>query len=153
MGSITQPRADGPWYGVKTLYRSSALGPPSSTDAAYDSKATLVEERIVLFQARGFKEAIRSAEKEARAYARGSHINPYGQRVTMRYLGVCDAYHLFYPPAAGAEVFSTSEVVGSAVSSKAIIERRMGAVETAREAKRRRKFLDREFSGMVRRGV
>lgn len=47
------------WYGAKTLfqhYRGTAKG--------------CFEERIVLLKARGFKEAIRVAEAEARQYAK-----------------------------------------------------------------------------------
>jgi hypothetical protein len=67
----TKPRIDGPWYAVKTLYRSEGLGRPTATDSAYDPAATLVEERVVLLKARSFQDAIRAAEKEARAYATG----------------------------------------------------------------------------------
>jgi hypothetical protein len=145
--------ADGPWYGVKTLYRSTAVGRPKVTDSAYDPAATLIEERVVLFKARSFHEAIRAAEKEARSYARGDHINPYGQKVKMHYLGACNAYHLFFAPVAGAEVFSSTTIVGLSVRDNAIVHQRMGTVETLREARRRKKFYDREFSGIVKRGV
>ena len=153
MGPKMRPQADGPWYGVKTLYRTRAHGLPKSTDSAYDRAATLVEERVVLFKARSFQEAIRAAEREARAYARGDRVNPYGQRVTMQYLGACDAFHLFYPPVDGAEVYSSTEVVPTAVRDVTIVKQRMGQVDTATGLKRRRKFLNREFSGTVKGGV
>ena len=153
MTARTKHQANGPWYAVKTLYRWSAVGAPVATDAAYDSTASLVEERVVLFKASSFQEAIRAAEREARAYVDCEHINPYGQRVKMRYLGACDAYHLFYPPVAGAEVFSSTEIMAKSLRDKSIVERRMGLVETTRSARRRKKFLDRELAGVVRRGV
>jgi len=58
------------WFAVKTLYRTRVVGRPARRDAAYDGDANVVEERVVLFRARSFDDAIRKAEREARAYAR-----------------------------------------------------------------------------------
>ncbi len=136
------------WFGVKTLFRTAAVGKPDAPNGAYNS--TLVEERIVLFRARSFEDAIREAEREARVYARASHLNPYGQRVVTRYLGACDAFELFDPPRAGAEVFSTTEVVAKRVSDKGVVNQRLGHAETVREHKCRGHFLNREFSVISR---
>src|SRR6266536_2788994 len=69
MSSKSRPRTGRSWYGVKTLYRSSALGRPKATDRSYDPWVTMVEERVVLFKTRSSSEDIRAAAKEARAYA------------------------------------------------------------------------------------
>jgi hypothetical protein len=55
------------------------------------------EERITLWRAPGFDEAIGMAEDEADAYARS---------LDAAYLGIAQAYDLFDEPGHGAEVFS-----------------------------------------------
>jgi hypothetical protein len=137
------------WYGVKTMYRWRALGHPKATDAHYDPDAALLEERVVLFRARNASEAIRKGEKEAQAYAASTHINPYGQKVRVHYLGDCLAFILFESPAAGIEVFSDTELIDKTASNKELIERRLGS---EREDLRhfRKKFFNREFSGVVK---
>ena len=138
------------WYGVKTLFRTVAVGKPIARDSAFDASVSLVEERVVLFNARGFDAAIVAAEKEARAYASRRHVNPYGQKVVTRYLGACDAFELFDTPGALAEVFSTTEVVPKRVSNQAVIDQRIGpSVDKAIDRGRRRNVLNREFSGSV----
>lgn len=142
------------WYGVKTLFRTVAVGRPSARDAAYDASVSLVEERVVLFKARSFDEAIRAAEKEAREYARLRVVNPYGQRVVVRYLRACDAFELFDTPGVGAEVFSATEVVSKRISDRAIVERHLGKrVDKELDRRRRRNILNREYEGAVKRGA
>ena len=140
------------WYGVKTLFRTAAVGKPTARDDAYDARVTLVEERVVLLKARGFGAAIRAAEGEARRYARRRHVNPYGQRVVRRYLGACNAFELFEAPGVRAEVFSMTEVVPRRVSDRTVVDRRLGhTVNEKADRLRRRNILNREFSGSVRR--
>ena len=98
-------------------------------------------------------EAIRAAEKEARAYAKLDYVNPYGQRVVMRYLGACETFELFDPPGHAREVFSTTELVSKRVPDRLVIDRRMGIDEGPRPSLRRKKFLNQEFSGILSRGV
>jgi hypothetical protein len=64
------------WFGVKTLFRTRAIGPPRAADGAFDPGIVLIEERIVLFRASGFDDAITRAETEARRYAKTIHRNP-----------------------------------------------------------------------------
>jgi hypothetical protein len=98
------------WFGVKTVYRTRTKGRPRHRDATYDPTATVVEERVLLFRARSFGEAIRKAEREARDYARFRYRNAYGQTVITRYIGSCNAFWAFCDaPVAGAEVFSRVE--------------------------------------------
>ncbi len=132
------------WYGVKTLYRTTAQGEPESVDRYYDPEATMVEERVVLFRASSFDEASDEAAKEARAYAKGKRLNRYGQRLQKRFLGVTDAFELFDAPGPGAEVFSATLVVPTSVSDSEFQRSRMGQ-EKAREKWRRTKFLQREL--------
>src|SRR5213594_645274 len=115
------------WYGVKSLYRWHASGRPRAKDARFDARVSLVEERVVLFQARTFGEAIRAAEKEARAYVKGKHVNPYGQQVRIRYLGAVDAFQMFGPPGRLVEVFSNTELVPKRVPDRVVVDRRMGS--------------------------
>jgi hypothetical protein len=58
------------WYGVKTLHRTQPIGRPVGRDKLYARAITLVEERVVILEARSFEEAIRRGEAEARKYAR-----------------------------------------------------------------------------------
>ena len=136
------------WFGVKTLFRTRAIGPPRAVDGAFDKGIVLVEERIVLFRAKGFDEAIARAETEARRYATAIHHNPYGQKVVTEYLGSCDAFKLFASPAAGIEVFSSTTLVRSTDRRHALVNRWFGAPERLAD-KRRRNFLNREFSGQI----
>ena len=137
------------WFGVKTLYRTRSVGRATARDAAQDGQATLVEERIVLFRAANAGDAIRQAETEARVYARGTHINPYGQRVVGKYLGACDCFELFEVPGEGREVFSTTELVPKSRNDSSVVRQRLGALESSRRSRLRRNFLNRELSGRV----
>jgi hypothetical protein len=131
------------WYGVRTLYRLIAEGRPKSRDKHYDREATLIEERIVLFQATSFDSAITQALKDARAYCRRTRFtNPYGQRVRMRFLGACDAFEMFdLKPAPGSEVYSSTALVRASVSDSNIVNGRMGT-EPSGSKKARYKFMD-----------
>jgi len=141
------------WYGVKVIFRTTPSGKPKAKDRAYRRDMTLVEERVVLFKARSFKQATRLARQEARSYVRGSHINPYGQRVFTRFLKAYDVCQLYEPPEHGKEVFSMTEVVSRRVPDKTVVDQRMGRDETKREHASRRNVLNREFSGTAKRGV
>ena len=137
------------WFGVKTLFRTTAVGSPRATDSGFDSDLALVEERIVLFRARTPDAAIARAEAEARRYAKMTHQNPYGQSVVTQYLGACDAFKLFESPAAGIEVFSSTVLVSAAERRRALVDRWFGQSERLPN-KRRRNFHNSEFSGEVR---
>jgi len=131
------------WYGVRTLYRNTAEGQPKGHGRSYDPSSTLIEDRIVVFQAASFKDAISQAEKEARAYCKEiSIVNPYGQRVRVRYLNACDAYELYDRRLApGTDVFSTTQLISATVKDPAVVKRLMGRDSTARTAARL-KFVD-----------
>jgi hypothetical protein len=116
------------WYGVRTLYRLAAVGTPKSRDRHFDPESTLVEDRVVLFQAIDFDDAIAQGIKEGRSYCRQTRfVNLYGQKVRMRFLDACDAFRIFEgKPAAGFEVYSSTELVRASVSDRAVVRRRMG---------------------------
>ena len=72
------------WYSVRCVFRGRA-------------SARLVEERITLWRAGSFDEVIQHAEREAKEYA---------SRLSLRYLGLAQAFKLSQNPGAGAEMFS-----------------------------------------------
>jgi hypothetical protein len=137
----TKPKKS--WYGVRTLYRITAKGRPKSRDEDYDPDATLIEDRIILFLAIGFDDAIKQGTKDAIAYCRRTRtVNIYGQNVVMRFLGACEAFEMFDPkPVAGAEVFSSTELVRSAVPDRTVVTSKMGP-EISENGEARRKFLN-----------
>jgi hypothetical protein len=79
------------WYAVRCLFRFG-YG-PEETEAGY-------EERITLWRAASFDEAIARAEAEAQSYAAGLDDDPGA--IT----DLVQAYHLFDEPGDGAEIFS-----------------------------------------------
>jgi hypothetical protein len=119
------------WYGVRTLYRVTAKGKPKLRDKHFDPESTLIEDRVVLFQATSSGDAVAQATREARTYSRQiKFVNPYGQKVQMRLLDACDAYEISEMPArkpgAGSEVYSLTELVRASVSDSAVVKKRMG---------------------------
>lgn len=138
------------WFGVKTIYRIEAFGRPQAIDSAYDPDATLIEERVVLFRARSFDEAIRKAEKEALRYAASQHRNPYGQTVKMRYLEACNAFLLYELPGVGVEVYSATEVVNKQIHDDEILDRKLGKQRGNDDRQQRLKFLHHELAGAVK---
>ncbi len=136
------------WYAVKTLYRTAPHGRAKGKDSFFAEGVTLVEERVVVFKARNFDEAIRKAEREAADYARDRYRNAYGQRVVTRYLGYCNAYMMGAGiDDAGVEVYSSTEVVAARVSDKQIVDRSIGARETPVMTPRRRNIMNIVFAG------
>ena len=79
------------WYSAKTIYKHQRVenGKPK----------TWFEERVVLFRATNFDDAITKAEAEAAIYC--------GTRGNTIYLGFVDVFHLFDEKVgSGTEVFS-----------------------------------------------
>jgi hypothetical protein len=132
------------WF-VQSVYRKQATGRPSGVDRNFDPTVTLVEQRIVMFAAADADDALRQAKREARAYARETYLNAYGQRVKMRFLGALSAYELFEPLAPGIEVYSTTEVVSTAVTDDEVIDRRMGHAASNADLTRRINIAHAEF--------
>lgn len=100
-----------------------------------------VEERVVVFRARSFAEAIRRAEKEAEEYARfDTWETRYGQTLRTKYLQACDAFVLDHVSSGSGEVYSRAELVSSDESDDAVIDALLGRGETPLQSERRRKF-------------
>ncbi len=109
------------WYSVKTFYRSKAEGQPHKPDRYCDTDATLLEERIVLIRAQSKTEAIKKAEKEANEYAsKISYQNPYGQKVSTRYLGFFDLFEIEGNLADKEEIFLMSRIMSKKITDKKI---------------------------------
>jgi hypothetical protein len=72
------------WFSVRCLFHHAQL--------------STFEERITLWRAASFDDAILQAEREAREYA-----NALG---AVSYLGLAQSFQLYDPPGAGTEVFS-----------------------------------------------
>ena len=62
---------------MRTLYRVTAEGIPKSRDRHFDPDSTLVEDRVVLFQATSFDDAIALGVKEAQAYLQTDEISKH----------------------------------------------------------------------------
>ena len=136
------------WFAVRSLYRSEVVGEPRVVDEDYDPDGTLVEERIVLVRAGSHQKALQKAEAEADRYP-GQHINPYGQLVVWRRAEFLDSFQLFDTPGDGREVWSMMTVVPSAKTDDELAIQRFGPIESKKTLRRRKKFLNREFSGDV----
>jgi hypothetical protein len=137
------------WFGVKMLFRTIAEGTPVRPDASYDQGGTLVEERVLVVRARSHAEAHRKAEAEAKQYVAHHHLNPYGQRVRTRRLAGSESFEMFAAPSHMAEVWSSTRVVPSRVSDAKVLDTFLGPKEVSAQPKRRKKYLNREFSGIV----
>ncbi|MBL7630392.1 DUF4288 domain-containing protein [Frankia nepalensis] len=81
------------WFAVRCVF---AIGLPGSGGG----DRQMYEERITLWRAASFDDAIARAEDEALRYAAAIDDS------SNRYLGLTQAYHLFDEPGDGAEVFS-----------------------------------------------
>jgi len=147
-----KPRENKIWklYSVKTIYRSKAVGRPKATDKRYQKNLDMIEERIVLIRARSLDEAIKKGEIEAKKYASSPpHINPYGQKVIAKYIRSIAAFEPFEDFTENKEVYSSTQLIPSAWSNKTITDRMLG-LEHKNERQLRTKFLNKEFSGTVK---
>lgn len=111
------------WYAVKSVYRTEAKGRPKNKDKAYRSDLVLIEERIVIFQAKNPDEAFNKAAKEAKSYIEeASTTNIYGQKVSARRLKHMQAYDLDEPPGEGIEIWSRTEDASALTSDRSLIQ-------------------------------
>lgn len=92
-----EPDAEIRWYAVRTLFR--AMATPEGAPPDLPEGESAYEERITLWQAASFDEAIARAEEEAAEYAEFldvEHVSEFAQ-----------AYHVAdVPPRDGSEIFS-----------------------------------------------
>jgi hypothetical protein len=112
-------------------------------DRHFDPNSTLIEDRVVLFQATGFDDAIAQGVREGRSYSKQTKfVNLYGQKVRMRFLDACDACEIpDGKPGAGSEVCSSTELVRNSVPDSSVIRRRMGP-EASGIPEKRYKFIN-----------
>jgi len=111
------------WYSFCGVFKWEVIG--AAGDLRLDS--SIVEERIVLFYAASFDEAIRLGEAEAEAYTRDSWPNASGDRVRKRYLGVCNVFAMKASPAEGIEAYSRLLQRPSTEADDVVIERLLGS--------------------------
>jgi uncharacterized protein DUF4288 len=111
------------WYSFCGLFKWEII------DATGDVRpdGALVEERIVLFYAASFDEAIRLGEAEAEAYTRDTWPNANGDTVRTRYLGVCNVFAMKASPAEGVEAYSRLLLRPSTEADDVVIERLLGS--------------------------
>ena len=131
------------WYGVRTLFRVVAVGKPRWTDRYFDPASTLIEDRVVLFQATDFGDAIKQAENEARRYRKATRfVNIYGQSVRLKFLGATDAFSILDDqPGTGCEVYSSTAIVPNSVRDARLVRERFGEKDS-RGWQARNKFID-----------
>lgn len=134
------------WYAVKTLYRTFTDGYANEPDESYREDLDMLEERVVLFRADSFDDAIEQAEREAREYARVEQTNAYDQRICIDYIEACDAYMLGESPAESVEVFSSTCLINRSISDGDIADMRLGQINDNDE-QASKKFVSQEFSG------
>jgi hypothetical protein len=84
---------DLPWYAVRCVFEIDPVR------LSCDEGETGYEERITLWHAASFEEAIDLAEQEGHRYMDENDS-------VLAFTGLAQAYHLFEDPASGAEVFS-----------------------------------------------
>lgn len=88
MSSYKQNESTAKWFGVKTLYRLEGKSVTPGMQC--------YEERVTIWRADSFEEAIEMASLEAQEYAEG----------TGTYLRFCQAFEMYNDPKDGAEVYS-----------------------------------------------
>lgn len=138
------------FYTVKTIFRITAVGRPNATDMRYRKNLDMIEERIVIIKARSFDEAIKKGEIEARKYASSSPpINPYGQKIIQRYIGSIDVFEPFEDFKENKEIYSSTQLIPATWTNKTVADRILGP-QYKNERQLRTKFLNREFSGVVK---
>lgn len=89
-------RGEQPWYAVRCIFRMFSNQPWGPTNLRDGESA--YEERITLWRATSFEDAVAKAETEALDYVDGLDGTEY--------LGLAQGFQVFCDPGEGAEVFS-----------------------------------------------
>lgn len=132
-------------FAVKTFYITEAVGRAKLADKNYKKGIALYEERVVLFFAKNFDEAIKKAEEEARQYAKYSFSNIYKQKVKTKYLDACDAFEIYDSLKNGAELYSMTHVWKKGSLNK-LLDEKMGGISDKKEKILRINFSNEEFN-------
>jgi hypothetical protein len=115
------------WFGVKTFVRTCPTGRPRKRDAHYRDGLAIVEEIVMLLEAKNSDSAIKKARTEVKRFcAEIAPLNLYGQKLVRTLLSYAEAFPMFEPPGHGASVFGSSEVVCAAESPSQIVRRKIG---------------------------
>lgn len=130
------------FFGVKMLI--------SSETKKNGKKIILVEERIVLLQARNHDSAINKARRECEKYANETYLNMYGKNVKSTLLDCFDSFELLESPRSTiAEVYSMTEVMEKPMSKSDLLDKYFGErLDQKKENRLRSYFLRREFNEM-----
>jgi hypothetical protein len=111
------------WYAVKAVFRTDVTAPGATVP-----RLSSFEERVVLFRAASFNEALQRAEEEAQRYAEENRWrNDQGEDVCTRYLDALDAFSLSDKLDDGAELYSKILVVNPETRDGDVVERTMGS--------------------------
>lgn len=130
-------------FAVKSLYRWKVKGRHVSN----------IEERIVLFKARSFDDAISKAEKESIKYAKETFINTFGIPVKIEVLKFFDAFEIFDELQSGCELFSSGTILEKNISNRALLKKLVDLdqkIPTKREEKLSYYFRNAEFNKPLR---
>lgn len=135
------------WFSAKSAYSLIVKGSPKLIDANYDPNITLVEERVVLIQARNILEAKKKSLNEAIKYAKETHENPYGQTVITKLLDYIDVYELDDDVllSDGVEIYSDTRLLGKELTLVKIKNLIFGKIESRKEEKKRINFCNKIF--------
>jgi len=111
------------WYAVKSVFRTDV-----TAAGATGPRLSSFEERVVLFRAASFDEALRRAEEEAQKYAEENRWpNAQGEDVRTRYLDALDAFSLSGNLDDGAELYSKILFVDPGTRDGDVVERAIGS--------------------------
>lgn len=137
------------FFAAKTLYLYEVTGTSKVKKQKPDTKFIMIEERVVLFEAKDFETAIKKAEKEAKSYE-STHTNPYKQKVKIKYLNCVDVYEVYDDLADGCEVYSTTNLLKKNVLKKNLLDIHFGELLNQKaEIQVRTKFLNIQYSQFI----
>ena len=139
------------WFAVRTFYVYEIVKKKKSVAVPGPSGKSFYEERVVLFKAKDFSEALEKAEADAKSYQE-AYENPYGEKIKVRYLLTADSFELSDKPDMGVEVYSFTEVSDKVRSLRAYLDAKLGKkLNDSLEPKLRRRFLNGSFNTVKKR--
>jgi len=100
---------------------------------------------VILVRTKSFEDAIKKAETEAKAYAKWTHTNPYGQTVKLRRMPAIEVFERFDNPDEMVEAWSSTMILPVSVPDERLVDRFFGPPEPNRGWKRRMKYFNKEF--------
>ena len=111
------------WYTVKSVFRIDV-----TAAGAVAPRLSSFEERVVLFRAASFDEALHRAEEEAQRYAEENRWpNEQGDEVRTRYLDALDVFSVSDNLDDGTELYSKILFVDPSTTDADVVDRTMGS--------------------------